>query len=125
MPAAKQINDTTPTLWGILAHEDELGFKPPIIKVQVKSTTGSVGHEVVTALYGHVKPEEYGLLVTLGVFSNPARTFARNQSNLRLVDGEELVNLIYQHYERFDSRYKGLLPMRRVYVPEAIEGQGE
>jgi restriction system protein len=44
----------------ILAHEDELGFKPPIIKVQVKSTTGNVGNEVVTALYGHVKPGEYG-----------------------------------------------------------------
>jgi restriction system protein len=109
----------------ILAHEDELGFKPPIIKVQVKSTTGSIGNEVVTALYGHVKPGEYGLLVTLGTFSNQARTFARNQSNLRLVDGEDLVNLIYQHYERFDSRYKGLLPLRRVYVPEAIEGENE
>ena len=107
----------------ILAHEDELGFKPPIIKVQVKSTTGNVGNEVVTALYGHVKPGEYGLLVTLGTFSNQARTFARNQSNLRLVDGEELVSLIYQHYEKFDSRYKGLLPLRRVYVPEAIEGE--
>jgi restriction system protein len=109
----------------ILAHEDELGFKPPIIKVQVKSTTGNIGNEVVTALYGHVKPGEYGLLVTLGMFTNQARTFARNQSNLRLVDGEELVNLIYLHYERFDSRYKGLLPLRRVYVPEAIEGENE
>ena len=102
---------------------ERLGFKPPIIKVQVKSTTGNVGNEVVTALYGHVKPGEYGLLVTLGTFSNQARTFARNQSNLRLVDGEELVSLIYQHYEKFDSRYKGLLPLRRVYVPEAIEGE--
>ena len=26
-----------------------------------------------------------------------------------------------QHYEQFDSRYKGLLPLKRVYVPEAIE----
>lgn len=26
------------------------------------------------------------------------------------------VNLIYQYYERFDSRYKVLLPLRRVYV---------
>ena len=32
---------------------------------------------------------------------------------------------IYQHYERFDSQYKRLLPLRRVYVPEAIEGENE
>jgi restriction system protein len=27
----------------IVAHKDELGFEPPIIKVQVKSTEGSIG----------------------------------------------------------------------------------
>ena len=43
------------------------------------------------------------------------------QGNLRLIDGEELVRLLLQHYERFDSRYKGLLPLKRVYVPESLE----
>jgi restriction system protein len=38
-----------------------------------------------------------------------------------LVDGDELVDLILQHYEQFDSRYKGLLPLRQVYVPEPLE----
>ena len=28
--------------------------------------------------------------------------------NLRLIAGDELVNLILQHYEKLDSRYKGL-----------------
>ena len=41
--------------------------------------------------------------------------------NLRLIDGSELVTLILQHYEELDSRYKGLLPLKRVYVPEALE----
>lgn len=36
-----------------------------------------------------------------------------------LIDGEELVDLILEHYEDFDSRYKGFLPLKRVYVPEA------
>ena len=31
------------------------------------------------------------------------------------------MDLIFQNYERFDSRYKGLLPLRRVYVPQPIE----
>lgn len=104
----------------IIAHKDELGFEPPIIKVQVKSTEGSIGDPVVSSLYGKVVHGEFGLLVTLGSFTTQARNFAQSKSNLRLIDGTNLVDLILQHYEQFDSRYKGLLPLRRVYVPEAI-----
>lgn len=32
----------------------------------------------------------------------------------------KVVALIPQHYEQFDSRYKGLLPLKRVYVPEVL-----
>jgi restriction system protein len=105
----------------IIAHKDELGFEPPIIKVQVKSTDGSIGDPTVSALYGKVSGNECGLLGTLGTFTSQAKNFARSKSNLRLIDGDELVMLILQHYERFDSRYKGLLPLKQVYVPELIE----
>jgi restriction system protein len=105
----------------IVAHRDELGFEPPIIKVQVKSTEGSVGDPVVSQLYGKVGPGEYGLVVTLGTLTPQARNFERGKSNLRLLDGDALVDLILQHYEAFDSRYKGLLPLKRVYVPEPLE----
>ncbi len=105
----------------IIAHRDELGFEPPIVKVQVKSGEGSVGDPVVSALYGKVGAGEYGLLVTLGYFTNQALSFARSKGNLRLIDGEELVDLVLQHYDQFDSKYKGLLPLRRVFVPEPIE----
>jgi len=105
----------------ILAHRDELGFEPPIVKVQVKSGEGTVGDPIVSALYGKVTAAEFGLLITLGSFSSQARSFARAKSNLRLIDGPELVDLILQHYENFDSRYKGLLPLKRVYVPQPLE----
>lgn len=102
----------------ILAHKDELGFEPPIIKVQVKSSEGSIGDPVVSSLYGKVDPGEFGLFITLGTFTNQAKNFAKSKSNLRLIDGNELVGLVLQHYEEFDSRYKGLLPLKRVYVPD-------
>ncbi len=105
----------------IVAHKDELGFEPPIVKVQVKSTEGSIGDPVVSALYGKVSGGEFGLVVTLGTFTNQAVSFARSKSNLRLIDGDELVTLVLQHYDQFDSRYKGLLPLKRVYVPEPLE----
>lgn len=109
----------------IVAHKDELGFEPPIIKVQVKSSEGSIGDPMVSALYGKVGAQEFGLLVTLGTFTSQAKNFAKSKSNLRLVDGDELVELIFHHYDQFDARYKGVLPLRRVYVPEAIEGVAE
>lgn len=105
----------------ILAHKDELGFEPPLVKVQVKSGLGNVGQPEVSALGGTLSPSEFGLIVTLGGFTPPARSFAKNKSALRLIDGEELVDLVLAHYEQFDSRYKGLLPLKRVYIPESIE----
>lgn len=105
----------------IIAHKDELGFEPPIIKVQVKSSEGKIGDRDVSALYGKVESGEFGLLVTLGEFTPPAITFAGSKSNLRLIDGSELVNLIFEYYEKFDSKYKGILPLKKVYVPQVVE----
>ena len=105
----------------IIAHKDELGFEPPLIKVQAKSSEAAVGDPVVSALYGKVGQGEFGLVVTLGTFTPAAKSFARSKTNLRLIDGEELVQLILQYYDRFDSKYRGILPLKRVYVPESLE----
>jgi restriction system protein len=109
----------------ILAHRDELGFEPPIIKVQVKSSLDRIGDPIVTALYGKVGASEHGLFVTLGTFSSQAVNFAKSKTNLRLIDGQELVDLIIAHYDNFDSRYKGLIPLKRVYVPETLPEEEE
>ena len=104
----------------VLAHRDELGIEPPIIKIQVKSTVGTVGDPDVSQLFGKVAEGEFGVLVTLGSFSKQARDFADSKANLRLVDGDEVVRLILEHYEDLDPRYKGLVPLRRVSIPEGL-----
>lgn len=109
----------------IVAHKDELGFEPPIIKVQVKSTEGRIGDPEVSSLYGKVSHGEHGLFVTLGSFTPKAAAFAKSKSNLRLIDGDDLVHLVFAHYDQFDSRYKGLIPLRRVFVPEAVDDGDE
>lgn len=106
----------------IVAHQDELGFVPPIIRVQVKSGAGNVGQPEVSALLGTLSPGEFGLVVTLAGFTPPAKTFAKNKSHLRLIDGAELIDLVLSHYDQLDSRYKGLIPLKRVFVPEPIDG---
>jgi len=104
----------------IIAHRDELGFEPPIIMVQVKSSDGKIGQPDVAALVGNMGHDENnGLLITLGSFTSQALTYARGKSNLRLIDGDGLIDLILAHYEQFDPRYKGILPLKRVYVPES------
>lgn len=105
----------------IVAHKDDLGFEPPIIKVQVKGSDGKIGDRDVSALYGKVGDGEYGLLITLGEFTPPAITFANSKSNLRLIDGAQLVELIFEYYEKFDAKYKGILPLKKVYVPQTVE----
>lgn len=105
----------------VIAHKDHLGVEPPIIKVQVKSSPNTVTDKDVSALYGKLSSTEYGLFVTLGMFSPASRSFEQGKANLRLVDGDELVQLIFDHYEQFDSRHKGLLRLRRVYVPQGLD----
>lgn len=107
----------------IIAHKDELGFEPPIIKVQVKAKGGTISDHEVSALIGNTAANEYGLFVTLSTFSNQAVNKARNKPNIRLIDGDDLVDLIFLHYEQFDSSYKGLLPLKKVYIPESIDGE--
>ena len=109
----------------VIAHKDHLGIEPPIIKVQVKSGDGTITDKDVSALFGKLSPGEYGLFFTLGTYSPQCRNFEQSKANLRLIDGGEFVDLIFQHYEQFDSRYKSILPLRRIYVPELIDDAGE
>ncbi|HEV2567619.1 restriction endonuclease [Sphingomonas sp.] len=104
----------------IIAHRDELGFEPPIIKVQCKQITSTVGRPEVQQLHGAIEHGEHGLFVTLGGFSADARTFERTKPNLRLIDGEALIDLIYGHYHQFEPRYQMLLPLKRSYTPGTV-----
>lgn len=109
----------------IVAHRDELGFEPPIVKVQCKSSEGSIGDPQISQLYGKVAPSEFGLYVTLGYFTPQAIQFARSKSNLRLIDGDALVELVQNHYEALDTKYKAMIPLRRVYLPVSKSDSGE
>lgn len=102
----------------IVAHLDELGFQPPIVRVQVKSTEGTIGGPTVAELMGNLGSGEYGLFVTLGAFAPQAKQ--KVKSNIRLINGEELVDLILEHYEELDSRYKRVIPLKRMYVPQPL-----
>jgi restriction system protein len=105
----------------VIAHKDELGFEPPIIKVQCKQTLSTVGQPDVAQLYGHVAADrEHGLFITLGDYSAQARQFERSKHNLRLINGEDLVAMIFHHYDEFEPRYQVLLPLRKTFIPGVV-----
>jgi restriction system protein len=104
----------------VIAHTDELGFQPPIIKIQCKRQTGSVGEPDVSQLLGTLGEGEFALFVTLGSYTRQARVRERNTPRLRLLDGEELVQLILEHYSELSPRYRTMVPLRQIYVPDLI-----
>lgn len=61
---------------------------------------------------------EFALFVTLSSYSRPAVMNERNNSRLRLIDGETLVELILKHYAKLAPRYRLLLPLKQIYVPD-------
>jgi restriction system protein len=99
----------------LVARRDDLELEPPLIRVQVKSS--DVGDPVVSALCGKLGSTDLGLVVTLGSFSKQARDFERTRSNLRLIDGEEFVELFIKNYEKLDASLKATVPLRQVYIP--------
>jgi restriction system protein len=102
----------------IVAYQDPLGLIKPRIKVQVKHyPKTSVGPEPVRALKGLLHPgEEIGLFVTSGTFTNEAKRTARESTiHMRLIDGEELIELWQINYNRIKDEHKSLLPLQSVY----------
>jgi len=103
-----------------VAHRDQLGLEPPIIKVQCKRTTATIGAPDVQKLAGSLAHggSEVGLFVTLGAYSTDAQHIERTRQDLRLINGKHLVELVLEHYEDLAPEWKQLLPIRRVYAVE-------
>ena len=102
----------------VVAHKDELGLEPPIIKVQCKKTLGTLGSPEIQKLTGTLAPggAELGLFVSLGAFTRDAMNLGLTRHDLRLIGGRDLVDLVFENYERLSEKWKVLLPLRRVYV---------
>jgi len=103
----------------VIAHRDELGIEPPILKIQVKTNEANVGADSVKAFYAMVQDRDVGVFVTTGGYSASAMEFARNRGNLRLLNGVELIALIQKHYDRLSTHYRQQIPLRPVLVPDA------
>ena len=102
----------------VIAHMDALGFQPPIVKIQCKRTTVQHSSPEVNQLLGTLGEGEYGLFVSLGSFSRAANELERNRPKLRLIDGEAFVAMVLENYGKLSPRYRAIVPLKQIYVPD-------
>lgn len=101
----------------ILAYKDAFGFEKPIIKIQVKHRKSSASAPEVQQLLGANPIDANSLFVSTGGFTSHAEAVAKHNS-VRLIDLEELVQLVVQWYEKMPNDTRALLPLQKMYIPE-------
>lgn len=102
----------------IMAFHDPLGATVPRVKVQVKHMpTSSVSVEVVRQLLGLLSRDgEAGLVVTSGLFTSEAHRAAREaHRGIRLIDGDEFIDLWIRYYSKMSEDDRSLLRITPVY----------
>lgn len=102
----------------VLAFHDPLGATVPRVKVQVKhQPSSSVSVEVVRQLVGLLNRDgDVGLVVTSGLFTSEAQRAAReNHRGVRLIDGDEFIDLWIRYYSKMSEDDRSLLPITPVY----------
>ncbi|MBL8309797.1 MAG: restriction endonuclease [Burkholderiales bacterium] len=103
----------------IVASPDGFGFESPRIVVEVKHRTASaMGSPEVRSFLGGRHKDDKGLYVSTGGFSREARYEAERASiPLTLMDLDDLVRAVLEHYERMDTDSQRLLALRKIYWP--------
>ncbi len=101
-----------------MASPDGLGLERPRIVVEVKHRRQPMGAPEIRRFLGGCQPNESALYVSTGGFTREAGYEAdRSNTPLTLVDLDDLVDLIVQHYESMDPDARALIPLVRVYWP--------
>lgn len=102
----------------ILASGGALGFDPPRICVQVKSSASPVDVKVLRELQGVMSKTraDQGLLVSWGGFNSNTIKEARDAYfSIRLWDSGDLIRAIFKHYNNFEDELKAELPLKRIW----------
>ena len=100
----------------IIAYVDQLGAKTPRIKVQVKhKPETTIGASDIRALLGVLRAGDIALFVTSGAFSQDAKSTGTNSREfIRLIDGDEFIEMWQEYYDKMSDEDKNMLPLKRI-----------
>jgi restriction system protein len=104
----------------IIASPDGLGLEQPRTFVEVKHQKRPQisAPEIRKFIGGRHAHNERCLFVSTSGFSVEARYEAdRSGVPLTLIDGDDLIDLLLEHYERTDAETRALVPLRKIYWP--------
>ena len=102
----------------IFASKDGLGLEDPRIFVEVKHRNSQMGAQDIRTFIGGRQAGDKCLYVSTGGFTKEAKYEAeRSNIPLKLIDIEDLANLLSLHYDKFSAEGKILLPLKKVYLP--------
>lgn len=106
----------------ILAGSGPLGFGAPRLCIEVKSESAPIGREPVDKLLGAMTKfnASEGLFVAWGGFKgNVQKELATQFFRLRLWTRKELLEQLFEQYDRLDEDLKAELPLKRVWMVAA------
>ncbi len=102
----------------IVASPDGLGLEQPRIVVEVKHRKGAIGSPEIRSFLGGRHKDDKGLYVSTGGFTKDARYEADRASiPITLMDLDELVTALIEHYDDMDMDTRALVPLVSVYWP--------
>lgn len=102
----------------ILASPDGFGFEQPRIVVECKHRRGAMGSQEIRSFLGGRHKDDKGLYVSTGGFTKDARYEAERASiPVTLMDLDQLVDAVIEHYEEMDTETRVLLPLVKLYWP--------
>jgi restriction system protein len=102
----------------IVASPDGFGFEDPRVVVEVKHRTAAMGSQEIRSFLGGRHDNDKGLYVSTGGFTREARYEAeRGRIPVTLLDMDDLVKALLEHYERMDIDMQRLIPLRKLYWP--------
>lgn len=104
----------------IVASPDGLGFEDPRIAVEVKHRSQTMGSQELRSFLGGRHPGDKGLFVSTGGFTKDAYYEAeRANIPMTLMNLNDLVQELLDHYEQLDIETQRLVPLKRIYWPIA------
>ncbi|MCF6441406.1 restriction endonuclease [Pseudoalteromonas luteoviolacea] len=103
----------------IFASPDGIGLESPRIKVEVKHQKNKrMTSQHLRSFIGGLREGDRALYVSTGGFTKDAKYEAdRSNIPLTLIDIDDLMKLITEHYDEFDIETRVLLPLTKVYWP--------
>lgn len=109
----------------IVAGRGPLGLDSPTLIVEVKSEPTAVDVKVVRGLHSAMTQHraDQGLLVAWGgVTTAAAREFKRDRTSFRIWDSEEILNRLFETYDRLPPTTRARIPLKQSWVLDEIDG---